>query len=356
MSNKLKYILQIDGLRCFAVIGVLISHYIIPDVGSEVLKRIPFGTGVNLFFVISGYLITSILLLSKKDIELKASSIAKELEKFFLKRVLRIFPLYYLVILLLILFKYDEIKDYFIYLATYTTNIYMTFHNTYINKQTHLWSLAVEEQFYLIWPFIIFLVKKKHFLNVIILFIVLSLFSKYYFINSEQFLIGSNAFLTSCFDSLGFGALLAYLQLYHNLFFERIMDKRILLILILAYIIIFIFPGFTNGFIDGMFNNFLTSLIYFFIVGIAAQNKFKGVLKYTLENKIAIYIGKISYGIYIIHNFTIELFYGFFARKLPPTDHQSVRIIYWFIITIVLASISWYIVEKPFLRLKRFFN
>ena len=356
MSNKLKYIIQIDGLRCFAVLGVLMSHYIISDLNNEIIKRIPFGTGVNLFFVISGYLITSILLSSKKDIELKISTIGKELKKFFLKRVLRIFPLYYLVILLLILFKYDEVKDYLIYLANYTTNIYMTFHNTYIDKQTHLWSLAVEEQFYLIWPFIIFLVNKKHFLKVIVSFIALSLFSKYYFINSEQFQIGSNAFLTSCFDSLGFGALLAYLQLYHSSFFERIMDKRILFILILAYIIIFVFPGFTNSFIDGMFNNFLTSLIYFFVVGIAAQNKFKGVLKYTLENKIAIYIGKISYGIYIIHNFASEIFYNFLARKLPPTDHQSVRIMYWVIITIVLSSISWYIVEKPFLRLKRFFN
>ncbi len=352
MPNKLKYIIQIDGLRCFAVIGVFISHYIIVEFDNEILKRIPFGTGVNLFFVISGYLITYILLNKKKEIEDKTTSVLKELKNFFLKRTLRIFPLYYMVIALLFFFNYNEIKDYAIYLITYTTNMYITFHNGYIDNKTHLWSLAVEEQFYLIWPFIIFFIKRKYLFSIILFMPVLSLVSKCYFFNSN-FPIGVNAFLFCCFDSLGFGALLAYLQLYNVSFFESIINKKFLIILVLCYLAVFVFPNFSNQQTNSLFNNFFTSLIYFFVVGLAAQNKFTGVIKYMLENKVALYIGKISYGIYIIHNFVKALFFNFFARKLPPTSDQGVRIFYWIALTLLLASISWYLIEKPFLKLKK---
>ena len=180
MSDKLKYIVQIDGLRCIAVMGVIIAHYEI--FSNSTIKKIPFGSGVNLFFVISGYLITYILLIKKEEIELTKSTLLKELKYFFAKRILRIFPLYYFVILLLLIIKYSDIKDYLIYLLTYTTNIYMTFHNTYIGNRTHLWSLAVEEQFYLIWPFIIFFINKKYLLRIIFMFIILSIVSKFYFL------------------------------------------------------------------------------------------------------------------------------------------------------------------------------
>ena len=63
-ENKLKHIIQIDGLRCFAVLGVIFAHYIVSHLDNETIKKIPFGSGVNLFFVISGYLITTILLVS----------------------------------------------------------------------------------------------------------------------------------------------------------------------------------------------------------------------------------------------------------------------------------------------------
>ena len=162
-ENKLKHIIQIDGLRCFAVLGVLISHFIIYYLSNESLKTLPFGSGVNLFYVISGYLITTILLNKKQEIEDKTTTLKMEIKNFFAKRVLRIFPLYYIVILFILVFNYDEVQSYFLYLVTYTTNIYMTFSNTYIGNNTHLWSLAVEEQFYLICPFVIFLINKKYF-------------------------------------------------------------------------------------------------------------------------------------------------------------------------------------------------
>lgn len=356
LDNKLKYIIQIDGLRCFAVLGVLISHYIISNLNQSILNKIPFGTGVNLFFVISGYLISFILFNKKVEIENKTTSFNNEIKNFFIKRILRIFPLYYLVIGFLVIFNYEEVKDYLIYLITYSTNIYMTFHNTYLGSRTHLWSLSVEEQFYLIWPFILFFVSRKYILKIIFLFVLLSLICKFYFLNYTQYQIGSNAFLICCFDSLSLGALLAYLQIFNFNIFEKLLNKKVLFILISFYVFLFIYPDLLPNQAKNLLNNFFTSVIYFFIVGIATQNKFTGITKFFLENKVSTFIGKISYGIYIIHNFMPDMFYNFFAKRLPPTDHHSIRVLYWISLTILCATISWFLIEKPFLSLKKKFN
>lgn len=353
---KNNYIIQIDGLRCFAVIGVLIFHYGLLNYGGAIVSKIPLGSGVNLFFVISGYLITAILLQKKEDIANQLTTFGKEIKNFFAKRSLRIFPLYFIVLACIFIFYREETHQYFLYLLTYTTNIYMTLCNCYIDNRTHLWSLAVEEQFYLIWPFIIFGLPKKAILPFIIFIIFLAVISKYYFLNFTSYQLGANAFLTSCLDSLGLGALLAYLQLYHNAFFSKLLNKYVLLFLIVAYTIYFIFPDYSTYQIKMLIDNTATSLIYFFVVGIAAQNKFSGITKMALENKVSIYIGKISYGMYIIHNFMGDAFRNFFARKLPPTNSHEVRIMYWFLLTILLASISWYVIEKPLLKLKKRFN
>lgn len=354
-ENKLNHIIQIDGLRCFAVFGVIIAHYIISHLDNDFIKKIPFGSGVNLFFVISGFLITMILLNKKQEIENKTTTVKKEIRNFFAKRVLRIFPLYYIVILFLFVFNYDVVQSYFLYLVTYTTNIFMTFNNTYIGSSTHLWSLSVEEQFYLIWPFIILFSNRKYFLPILFSIITFSILSKFYFLNYTPYYLGSNAFLTSCFDSLGMGAVLAYLHVYHASILERILNKKILLGLIICYIILFIFPEFITPKIRPLLENFSNSVIYFFIVGVAAQNRFNGIYKFLLENKSSLYFGKISYGIYIIHNYMPDMFYSFFARKLPPTDEYSIKVFYWISLTILMASISWFLIERPILKLKKYF-
>jgi peptidoglycan/LPS O-acetylase OafA/YrhL len=80
-----------------------------------------------------------------------------------------------------------------------------------------------------------------------------------------------------------------------------------------------------------------------------------GIFKFLLENKLSLYFGKISYGIYIIHNYMPNMFYSFFARKLPPTDEYSIKVFYWISLTILMASISWFLIERPILKLKKYF-
>ena len=89
---------QIQGLRCFAVIAVLIFHF--SHFENIYLKRLPLGQGVNLFFVISGFLITRILLVNKEKIEAGKTTLKQVLKAFYIRRSIRIFPIYYITILL----------------------------------------------------------------------------------------------------------------------------------------------------------------------------------------------------------------------------------------------------------------
>ncbi|WP_157807030.1 acyltransferase family protein [Algoriphagus formosus] len=167
MKNKtLKYNPHLDGLRALAFILVFLYH-----TESSIF---PFGwIGVDLFFVLSGFLITRILISSlDSNISLK-----KYLKVFYTRRILRIFPLYYLtVIFFIIVFPFlsqffqtstnhNGLADDLIWFIIYFQNFIIGFRGEYFNPGflNHFWTLSIEEHFYLFWPFILYFFRKKHF-------------------------------------------------------------------------------------------------------------------------------------------------------------------------------------------------
>src|ERR1035437_4860963 len=116
-NGIIDYNKQIDGLRCFAVFGVLICHFI--RFNNVYMGSIPFGYGVNLFFVISGYLITKILLVNKEKIQTKKTNFKNVIQSFYFRRTLRIFPIYYLTILYLIVINFQNTRSVWVWLITY---------------------------------------------------------------------------------------------------------------------------------------------------------------------------------------------------------------------------------------------
>ncbi|MEK7392674.1 MAG: acyltransferase, partial [Fibrobacterota bacterium] len=145
----MKYHEKIDGLRFVAIAFVLIEHF-----GPVLGHRITAGYyGVDLFFVISGFLITNILLDSKK-------SFLVSYKNFVGRRTLRIFPIYYLTLGFMLAIGYQPCRDSILYLATYTFNYAWVYHQIPPAALTHFWSLAVEEQFYLFWPVFILALRR----------------------------------------------------------------------------------------------------------------------------------------------------------------------------------------------------
>ena len=131
---------QLDSLRAVAVGCVMLLHF---PAGEAFGRYLPLDLGVELFFVISGFLITGIVLKGAKTINF--------IENFYLRRALRLFPLYYIVVIMLTTYSH-QMREAFAYYALYGVNIWVVKNQTW-GIATHFWSLSVEEQFYLIWPF-----------------------------------------------------------------------------------------------------------------------------------------------------------------------------------------------------------
>ncbi|HBG71510.1 MAG: hypothetical protein A2W93_05850 [Bacteroidetes bacterium GWF2_43_63] len=353
VENKglLAYNKQLDGLRCFAVLGVLILHFVRFD--NIYISRIPFGQGVNLFFVISGFLITRILLLNKESMKAGKTSAGKILKSFYIRRTLRIFPIYYLTIFFLFAVNFQNTRDVFPWLVSYTVNIYHSLDLPYIGSFNHLWSLAVEEQFYLLWPFLMLIIPSKHIGKFIVFVIASSLAFKIYWFSNYGYTGVINSFTLSCADSLGFGALIAWWSVYKPDFSKRI--GRMWYFIPLAtipFIYVVIYP---RGNEDAAFvlNNFLYSLFAFFIVLRASQEKFSKPIAFILENPVVRHIGKISYGIYLYHFFMPDVYYYFnkyFPNRFP--NEYEIQMPFYFIGALIIAQLSWMLIEKPILKFK----
>ena len=156
------YYSRLDGIRFVAIIMVIIAHF-----ASSISKHISSAFyGVNLFFVLSGYLITGILIASKNN------SFKKSYSNFVFRRALRIFPAYYLSLFILFIIGEDFIQNDMPYLLTYSYNYFID-HSKPLPSHLFYWSLAVEEQFYLIFPLIVIALKNHiKFLILVILFII----------------------------------------------------------------------------------------------------------------------------------------------------------------------------------------
>jgi peptidoglycan/LPS O-acetylase OafA/YrhL len=345
-------IIGLDVIRALAIILVLIWHWF-PE-GSNINYFFNGKLGVNLFFVLSGYLI------SKGLIESANQKTISQLKSFYFKRFLRIFPIYYLVLIILLLINYSYIKDVQFWYWFYGVNVLQEIDLKVVPYTIHFWSLSVEEQFYLLWPILfLFFVKKrkqiKLFFSVVILVSILfqlfeSLVFKTYFLNGFIY-----------FYSFAFGACIHFIE-------KKITLNQNLLILLVSTICVVIIsisvqqnviPVKLNNFgLDFTFSLFSASLLMLIL---NKESSFKKI-KYHLTPLL--YIGKISYGIYIFHYFaypfnhflhTISIQNNWkipFTQTVlfPEFSNDIIRFIYFFSITLVIATISYHLIEKPIIK------
>lgn len=345
---------QLDSLRFFAVLAVIVSHWISWISHNVILNTFPFRHGVMLFFVLSGFLITEILLRQKGRIEQNQTTYGRELKNFYARRTLRIFPVYFVVLFVLYYVDYRTTRESFLYLSTYTTNIYMAYMNNGIEQFFHYWSLAVEEQFYIVWPFLIFLIPTRHLLKVILVVILLSILSQTLYIRFFPFSWCATNYQThNVMYSLGLGGLLACLKSSNSLFFARISGTWILTPLFFCvFVISFYLIVYQNSstYVVVVYDNLLFCVFAFFLLARAVGPGFNGFGKAMLENRVFSHLGKLSYAIYLVHvcvpDFCVTFYYS---------GSKEVNWAIWFAATILVAQMSYWIIEKPFNNLKRFF-
>jgi peptidoglycan/LPS O-acetylase OafA/YrhL len=346
-GNKQAHYTQLNSLRTFAVAMVIIHHWL-PDF--FLAKLFPLGEmGVILFFVLSGFLITEILIRYKLKAEQKKQPWFNALKVFFIRRSLRIFPVYYVTILFyFFVFNIRELHDNFGYYFFYATNLYF-FKIHHWGFGSHLWTLAVEEQFYVIWPLVIFLVPVKKLVHVVLLFILIGIMSKIIWPPLPPL---TAILAPHCFESFGLGALFAVVKLTNLPLLKKF--KQALFVVSIFLTAFFLYAVFFKIVLNIIYSRLILSILSLSLI-IKTVDGFKGLLKQILENKALSYLGMISYSIYLFHNFVPGLLQGFvfrfFGIQLQNLNPSFMNIIYLFVL-ILVSILSWHVIENPINKYK----
>lgn len=359
---KTNYIKALDGIRFLAVSLVLADHWSGDQMGFPASYL-----GVCMFFVLSGFLITRILLKAKeKDAELERGH-GFSLKQFYIRRTIRIFPLYYAVLAVLILLRVPPVREKIFWLASYMTNNYIAYQSNWLGSVDHLWSLAVEEQFYIFFPFLIMFIPLRRLLGAFGTMVVLAVLLRLVLFVYADTWIAPYVLMPACLDAFGLGAALGYGVYYHFDKVEKWFSKPGLLLSCLAiYALTVIGIKMTGGghpFMAVVMLRLSESIFSVALIGylIAAPN---ALLTRFNELSIPVYIGKISYGIYIFHNFIYNEYHPIIGSPIVKFIHKLgasqsalwssvwVKIIVLYVITVGVASVSWYIFEKPINALK----
>ena len=364
------YFSQLDGIRFLAVGLVLIDHWLAEK------NVFPLGTlGVTMFFVLSGFLITRILIQSKLKDDSTGRSPWFSVKQFIVRRSIRIFPIYFLAIFVLYLFDVPPVRDTIWWCLTYTTNIYIAIKQHWMGTIDHLWSLAVEEQYYLVFPYLILFLPTKSYKRTLIIMIVLSVLLRILlFFNGSLWMV-QYVLMPTCLDSFGLGGLLAYFFTFQKeTFFKEITTSKYLFAS-LSMLLIFLFfsrqyqisSNQVHHFGNLVIERLVGSIFCFFLIA-KAVNGFEGLMKLFLENSLVSYFGRISYGLYLYHNFIFNYFHtpqtSFILRGLHKiqriipniTQNAVFELLYFFGITVFVATLSWFLIEKPVNNLKKYFT
>ena len=339
--------------------GIMVAHWWQPGNESQLVQSFPFGFVIFLFFILSGFLITRIVLSFKERNAAAGTSNWKSIGSFFARRILRIFPVYYVVLLLLHLIEVGHHRELWPWFCTHTVNIYMSFVNGELGYDRHFWTLSLEEQFYCFWLFALLLVPRKFLKAFIIIGIVGSIFMLYY-LWMYTWMYNARYLLISCFHPFGLGAIIAYYEKYQPESFQKLSVRRVKWVLLsLAVFFLAAFAlTFNNGFrqLFDMFMGGILCAIFTCVVLIAVKNGFRGVFKWLLENRVIRYLGQISYALYVIHMYLNPLYWEHIAFIVPFYPQGWQMPVTYFAISVGLASISWYAMERPINGLKRYFR
>ncbi|MFZ6658279.1 acyltransferase family protein [Undibacterium sp. TJN19] len=329
---------SLDGLRAISILAV-IWHHTAPASVNAVLTSIG-AQGVQLFFAISGFLITTLLLREK------ARNGKLDLKAFYLRRSLRIFPLYYgtlilYIVVVAVLERHTPTGQAFFsnlpYFATYTSNLFVPLDGRVIFY--FAWSLAAEEQFYLIWPPLLLLAASGKRAAIILAFTLLVC------IGGQ---LSDNKFLSAVPLPIVMGALLA-IALNHEQSYQRLFlfmgQQWSVFIAALCLVISLVTPGVPA---------FICSLFFTLLVG-ACVIRDRHPLTALLSLKPVAYIGSISYGMYMLHmlckNFVVKI-----CHSMGISDAGLGLFVLTTLLAIAVATISFNYYESWFLRWKSRFE
>jgi len=372
LKGRMPYL---DGVRGIAILWVIFHntgmHGAKTSEGFLVkVSDLISGTGwvgVQLFFVLSGFLITGILL--------EGLGAHNQLKNFYIRRTLRIFPLYYFFLVFFFVFLpatnlmpkwIGDLQVHQIWYWTYLINWTQPF----LDKPAfgHIWSLAIEEQFYIVWPLLVILVSRRTLATVCIGLILTALIARQYIITNypDDAVRIAYTFTITRWDALAIGALLSIGVRHQGS--VAFMDKwwRYLAAVLCAG---FLFQIVVNhqfapviG-IGSVFNQTIAALLSAILVYIAISpaGTIATVVSRVLSGRTLRTLGKYSYSMYIFHipikwewnsHFALDPGHYHHWAHLGTLFYNFIAIL---ILSFLTSLLTWHLIEKHFLKLKRHF-
>jgi peptidoglycan/LPS O-acetylase OafA/YrhL len=353
----MQYLRSLDGVRGIAIGLVVLFHF----------GYAPFGwVGVQIFFVLSGFLITSILL-QERD-----APLGQYLTRFYWRRVLRIFPLYYAVLMLAGI-SYEAFGEPASYrhdlpwLASYAANFARLRASDLGPAFVHFWSLAVEEQFYLLWPFIVYFLPTPVLKKLVVAIIAaapLARLATYLVFRDQPDIVGRAIYGLpfSQFDAFAMGAAIVLWDL-RQLARAGTRFLQVLLLTAVCGVVVLLHEHLYGGgamkwsFGYPMYLAPVGEFVWGYslidavaTIGIVCALQRLRIFR-VLESGALVGLGKISYGVYVFHVPALLMLEA--AIRHTGAIPRPVIFIIYAGVTLSIAALSFHYFERPFLRMKR---
>lgn len=369
----------LDGLRGLAVLWVFIhngafepAQQLDTIVGKLMALVLNMGwLGVQLFFVLSGFLITGILIDARKR------GLPNLFTRFYARRFLRIFPVYYafLLLILLVAWLVPGVPDWMLE-ARQNAFWFVLYLNNWVQPFTdiglgHFWSLAVEEQFYLFWPLVVVLLPLRWLPFVCIVMVVAAVFFRFWVLSTGHDFAESAAYVMTParIDALAIGGMLAFLVRQNR--FERYLGLGMVFTLAGAFLFMVFIVLLEKNFsrVSGGIANLNQTVAAIGFMGLIyccltrSEGRTASLVRAMFMFSWLRNVGRYSYAIYLFHLPISLLLHQWVSPRIwGSVETQGVLIglmVFFadlallFVVSYGMARISWWLIEKPCLNLKR---
>lgn len=368
VGRRSGHVAELDGLRAFAILPVLLTHFWLYPTGYAFVNRLAATgwIGVDLFFVLSGYLITGILWDARES--------AGYYWKFYVRRVLRIFPLYYLLLLVVfallpLLGKGPALtvvqRDRALYLG-YLANVALVLHGWQLFPLDITWSLAIEEQFYVVWPLVVRRLSARALITTLACAIVLApVLRSVALLQFHASWMATHMLTIFRVDSLAFGGLVAMI-LRQGLLSPAALRR------LATFVLITLAPLLSVLAVTGTFarSSLLVGTVGYSLLGVTfaaflVRALFPGPgMRLVLSHALLRRMGIVSYGMYILHPLCLMFLatalaaFGVELDALTASTfaNAALKLVVCASFTYAVAELSYRVFERPILALKERFR
>lgn len=349
---------ELDALRGLAAFAVILGHFLPGDMFLN--RGFHFGrAGVVLFFILSGFLIVNILLEARAQIE-AGHSLGAACRTFYLRRVLRIFPLYFAVLLFFCAIGYGPVTSRFWWHAAYLSNFGSGLFGLDFGNLEHFWSLCVEEQFYFVIPLIVLALPVRWSWRIIAGLCVGGMAAKGILGVLTHSWLTATRLPFANLEGLCYGATIAYALRNPRLLW--ILRRAARMLTIPALLALAALQGYRAELGPKVYDTplYIAAIDAAIVLSLgpivlAIAQRPSGAGWAVLRVPPLRYLGRISYGTYVYHYAMIPLLTLLLAKLglgFQSPQHQVLSLALCTAITLAVAAVSWHLLESPILRLK----